>query len=67
MCIRDSPTPPRSASGAPAGPFRRQKRNLREKRRRSHPSGALGANFEALSGPRAVPGSNARSEFSVCN
>eukprot|EP00969_Alexandrium_andersonii_P277565 12268919-Alexandrium_andersonii.AAC.1 len=39
MCIRDSPgggappsrTPPRSASGAPVGPFRRQIRRLRGK------------------------------------
>eukprot|EP00969_Alexandrium_andersonii_P002644 114654-Alexandrium_andersonii.AAC.1 len=38
MCIRDSPRrvsappdPPRSASSAPAGPFRRQIRHLHEK------------------------------------
>eukprot|EP00969_Alexandrium_andersonii_P198018 8747022-Alexandrium_andersonii.AAC.1 len=41
MCIRDSPPTPRSASGAPAGPFRCQTRHLREKGRRMHPAACL--------------------------
>eukprot|EP00969_Alexandrium_andersonii_P022457 983014-Alexandrium_andersonii.AAC.1 len=43
MCIRDS--------SAPAGPLRRCIRQLRKQRRRSHPSGASGTRFEAMSGP----------------
>eukprot|EP00969_Alexandrium_andersonii_P290897 12857761-Alexandrium_andersonii.AAC.1 len=42
--------PPRSASGARAGPCRRHILHLHEQRRRTHPSGALAANFETVSG-----------------
>eukprot|EP00969_Alexandrium_andersonii_P258210 11416097-Alexandrium_andersonii.AAC.1 len=51
FCTAPPQTPPRSASGAPAGPVRRRIRHLCEKARRTHPSGASGANFEAISGP----------------
>eukprot|EP00969_Alexandrium_andersonii_P330186 14592021-Alexandrium_andersonii.AAC.1 len=55
MCIRDrgsAPrTPPRSASGAPAGPYRQQIRHLREQRHRMQPSGASGTNFQVFPGP----------------
>eukprot|EP00969_Alexandrium_andersonii_P304084 13441952-Alexandrium_andersonii.AAC.1 len=45
------PNPPGSASGAPAGPFRCRIRHLRETLRRTHPSRAPGASFEAVPGP----------------
>eukprot|EP00969_Alexandrium_andersonii_P060923 2684698-Alexandrium_andersonii.AAC.1 len=40
-----------------------QVQNLRKIRRRAHPSGASGTEFEACSWARAVPGSNAFSDF----
>eukprot|EP00969_Alexandrium_andersonii_P025012 1092802-Alexandrium_andersonii.AAC.1 len=54
MASRGAPpprTPPRSASGAPAGLFRGQIRHLHEQRRRMHPSGAPRTSFEVVPGP----------------
>eukprot|EP00969_Alexandrium_andersonii_P332647 14700537-Alexandrium_andersonii.AAC.1 len=49
LCPR---TPPRSASGAPAGTFRQQSQQLGEQPRRTLSFRALGSNLRPLLGPR---------------
>eukprot|EP00969_Alexandrium_andersonii_P284190 12564353-Alexandrium_andersonii.AAC.1 len=51
-------TLPTSASGAPADPFHRQVRRLREKRCGAHPPHSFGDQFGSFSWARAVQAPN---------